>query len=116
MNTNSSEQRAVVVAALRQLADLIEGDETLPVPFFGQLQCSAPWNLPQAGRFAAVRAFADRLGLDVIETEQGGRRAGKQVGPVEYFILANADEFASTQERIVPASEDAAPTAGTGVA
>ena len=31
-------QRAVVVAALRELADLLESDESLPVPMHGGLQ------------------------------------------------------------------------------
>ena len=111
------EKRAVFVAALRELADLIEGDETLPVPQHGRLQASVALCRPQAERFAAVRAFADRLGLDVVESERGSRSATKLVGPIQYFAHANSDgSGAGYGERVVPASEDAALTAGTGVA
>lgn len=117
--SREGEQRAVVVAALRQLADLIEADETLPVPQHGRLQACVALCRPQAERFAAVRAFADRLGLDVIETGRASRTATKFFGPVQYFAHANSDSYDGETgyvERVVPADEDAEMQADTQVA
>ena len=119
MNTREQQQRAVVVAALRELADLLESDETLPVPQHGRLQACVALCQSQGARFAAVRAFADRLDVDVIETERGARSATKFFGPIQYFAHANSDDYDGERrcvERIVPADEDAALFAETQVA
>jgi len=107
------------VAALRELADLIESDESLPVPQHGRLQACVALCRSQSERFAAVRAFADRLGLDVIENERGSRSATKFFGPIQYFAHANSDEYGGGTrcvERVVPADEDAALFAETQAA
>jgi hypothetical protein len=108
MRPTENERRAAVVAALRELADLLESDETLPVPQWGQLQACVALGRPQGERFAAVRAFAQHLGVDVVEHGSGSRAAGKFFGPIRYFTHANADEPPELGgERVVPASEDA---------
>lgn len=117
--SREQQQRAVVVAALRELADLIESSPWLPVPSFGGLQCCVRLGRPQAERFAAVREFANHLGVDVIESQRGARRAGRFFGPVELYAVANPDELDLTvkqPERVVPADEDAALLAQTQVA
>lgn len=109
MKTTENERRAAFVAALRELAGLIESDETLPVPQHGRLQACVALGRPEAERFAAVRAFATRLDVDVIETDRGSRSATKFFGPIQYFAHANADDYDSKPrfvERIVPADED----------
>jgi len=119
MRLTESEQRAVAVAALRELADLLETDESLPVPMHGGLQACARLGRPQSERFAAVREFADRMGVDVHQSERGSRRAGRWFGPIEYYVHANADDYdgeARYVERVVPADEDAELLAGTAAA
>lgn len=114
-----NEQRRTVVAALRELADLLEGSPWLAVPSFGGLQACVKLGRPQGERFAAVRAVADHLGVDVTESERGSRRAGKFFGPIEYYVHANADDYdgeARYVERVVPADEDTGLLAGTAVA
>lgn len=104
------QQRAVVVAALRELADLLESDESLPVPTHGGLQACAALGRPQGERFAAVRAFAERMDVDVHQSERGSRRAGRWFGPVEYYVHANADDYDGQpryMERVIPPDEDA---------
>lgn len=117
--TREQQQRAAAVAALRELADLLESDESLPVPQHGRLQACVALCRPEHERFAAVRAFADRFGLDVIETSRRSRTATKVLGPIQYFAIANADDYDGEKrcvERIVPAAEDAEALAGTAVA
>lgn len=116
--TREQQQRVVVVAALRELADLLESDESLPVPQHGRLQACVALCQSQGARFAAVRAFADRLDVDVIESPRGSRSATKFFGPIQYFAHANADDYgteAEREDRIVPADEDAALFAETQV-
>ena len=108
--TRVQEQRAVFVAALRVMADLVESDESLPVPMHGGLQACVKIGRPEAERFAAVRAFADRLGVDVHQSERGSRRAGRWFGPIEYYAHANAEDYDGETrypERVIPAGEDA---------
>jgi hypothetical protein len=108
--TRDDQKRREVVAALRELADLLESSPWLPVPFSGRLQALIPdsWHMTQAERFAGVREAATHLGVDVVEWASGSRVASRWVGPVEYFVLANPDEPGGRRERVVPAGEDAA--------
>lgn len=110
-------RRAQVVAALREIADLLEGDAALPVPFTGSVQASVGYSLEQSARFAALRGYADRLGVDVVETPSGSRRARVDFGPISYVVHVNPDRpgGAARPDRVVPAAEDAALTAGRAV-
>ena len=62
INTGSPERRAEVVAGIRALADLIEGDTTLPVPTSVGAQFSLLGDLTEEGR-RLVRDVAAHLGL-----------------------------------------------------
>ncbi len=113
---NEAKERAAFVAALRELADLVEGDESLPVPFHSRMQSGfydthadgAYRQLTQAEKHARLRAFADTLGVDVVEDSDGARTATLTVGPIEYFAHVNAEPIRwSDNKRVVPADEDA---------
>lgn len=112
-----AKERAAYVEALRTIADLIEGDTSLPVPFSGRLQAGFYEHVKnddgtsrpptEAEKFARLRRFADTLGVDVVEDHNRNRTATLAVGPISYFAHANADPTAPTySSRVVPAGED----------
>lgn len=113
---SATEERAVFVAALRELADLIEGDESLPVPFYSRAQAGfhatredgIARQLTWAEKLARLRAFAETVGADVVEHPDGARTVTRKVGPIEYLAHVNAETpSASNGKRVVPAEEDA---------
>ena len=107
MSPTENERRAATVAALRELADLLESSPRLPVPHVGSLQACVALGRPQGERFAAVRAFAQHMNVDVVEHPSGSREAARFYGPIKYFAHVNADEPATgSRDRVVPADED----------
>jgi hypothetical protein len=117
MSPTENERRAAVVAALREVADLLESSPWLPVPHVGNLQACVALGRPQDERFAAVRAFAQHMNVDVVEHPSGSREAARRFGPIRYFAHVNADEpGAGSRDRVVPADEDAQQLAVRSVA
>lgn len=119
MSEKETRTRAEFVAALREIADLVEADTSLPVPYSVSMQGGiAPHEVQengtirhftQAERFAVVRRAASALGVDVIEEKNLSRRAVRWFGPVQFTTYASPDAqpIPEPQPRIVPAAEDA---------
>jgi hypothetical protein len=107
MSPTENERRTATVAALRELADLLESSPWLPVPHFGSLQACVALGRPQGERFAAVRTFAEHMNVDVVEHPSGSREAARFYGPIKYFAHVNSDEPpVHGADRVVPADED----------
>jgi hypothetical protein len=105
------DHRAAFVAALRRAADLIESDESLPVPQWAFLQASAAGLTcggGEAARFAAVRTFADRLHVGVtVNPRTGARRAALPIPPgVLYSLTATPDVWPAPVDPADPALDD----------
>jgi hypothetical protein len=109
--------REEFITGLRQLAEALERDETLPVPFHTRLQSGfygtgeggAYQKYARTEKLALLRAFAETLGVDVVEDRDGARHASRMFGPIEYFAYVNAEKpHEPDAKRIVPADEDAA--------
>lgn len=103
-------ERAEFAAGLRELADLLERDETLPIPYSADLQAGLVDSpIPYAERCVQLRRIADRLGVNVIEHGNRSRTATLAAGPVRYKVYLSADDTpAPSGPRVVPADEDAA--------
>lgn len=109
--------RAQYVAALRAIADLLEGDESIPLPYSSRLQAGIDTFVDddgtrrkptQAERFAALRLIADHLGVDVVEQPNETRSLTLRMGPIEYLVYVGVDAARDTSgPRVVPATEDA---------
>ena len=109
-NPNDADKRAEAVAALRAMADQLESHPWMPVPFYGSVQASAHYQhgSTEAQRFAALRALAKRMGVDVVEHHSRARAATLPFGPFTYVVHENPDERRGGTDRVVPAEEDAA--------
>lgn len=121
-----AQERTTFVAALRELADALETDASLPVPFavscqagfYATVEDGVARQLTGPEKRAALRTFATTLGVDVVEDSTGNRKAEKHVGPIRYFVQVNADEarHRTPSPRVVSADEDAALIGATAVA
>ena len=108
---NDAEKRAEIIAALRDFADLIETDPTIPTPDPGSIHA---WSFlmrseaTQGERFAAVHAFAEAHSAVVKVTDEDDRQAAAHFGTVELTVHAFADERPARQPRVVTRADDAA--------
>lgn len=100
-------KRAEIIAALRDFADLIETDPTVPTPndidAWAHLHRSQG---TQAERFAAVHDFAEAHGVAVTEDWKGERKTHKRFGLIELHVFGYADE--RPEDRIVTRADDPA--------
>lgn len=111
-------QRAEFIASLREIADLLEADASLPIPHTSRLHAGMGVRVFEEGglrttteaeRFAAVRRAAGTLGVDVVEEANRARKATRMFGRIEYFVYAPADERAADRlPRVVSEYEDRA--------
>lgn len=99
MSSSDTDRRAEYIAGLRAFADLIESDPTIPTPSTGLAGTSVrshlhshDYGLTEAERFELVHDFAEAHGVQVTEDFKGDRRAEKTFGPVDYRLIAFADE------------------------
>jgi hypothetical protein len=107
---NEPGERAEVVKALRQFADLIESDPTIPTPSPGSIHA---WSFlareqgSQAERFTAVHDFAEAHGAAVNVKNENDRQAAAHFGPIELTVHAFADHHAEPS-LVVTRAEDPA--------
>ncbi|HEV2343468.1 MAG TPA: hypothetical protein VGS97_05190 [Actinocrinis sp.] len=108
---NDTEHRAEIIAALRDFADQIESDPTIPTPDPGSIHV---WSFlmrsegTQSERFAAVHTFAEAHGATVRITDKDDRQAAAHFGPIELTVHAFGDEQPAPQPRVVTRADDAA--------
>jgi hypothetical protein len=92
MSMTDAERRAQAVAALRELADAIESDPTIPTPnYFAISSYLHSMDGTQAERFTAVHDFAEAHHV-AVTVESDGRKAVKRFGPIELTVHAFGDE------------------------
>jgi hypothetical protein len=106
---DTPEGRSRIVAGLRELADLLEADPSLPVPYAADLQAGPTGDdLSLSERRAKVRVAAQHLGVEVTEkAANGAREAVRHFGPIRYLVYAAGPKaFPPGGERVVPADED----------
>lgn len=110
-NPNDADKRAETIAALREFADLVETDPTIPTPDPGSIHA---WSFlmrsegTQAERFAAVHAFAEAHGATVRVADKDDRQADVRIGPIELTVHAFGDEQPARQSRVVTRAHDGA--------
>lgn len=111
MNTlNEPSERAEVVKALRQFADLIESDPTIPTPTPGFIHA---WSFlhrdqgTQAERFTAVHDFAEAHGAAVNVRDEHDRQAATHFGPIKLTVHAYADQRAEPPGTVTRADDPA---------
>jgi len=106
---DTPEGRRTVIAGLRELADLLEADPWLPVPYAADLQAGPTGDdLSLTERRAKVRVAAQHLGVDVTENAaNGAREAVRHFGPIRYLVYAAGPKTTPPDgKRVVPADED----------
>lgn len=107
---NEPSKRAEVVEALRQFADLIESDPTIPTPTPGSIHA---WSFlmraqgTQAERFTAVHDFAEAHGAAVSVRNENDRQASAHFGPIELTVHAYADQRTEPPVTITRADDPA---------
>lgn len=84
-------KRAELIAGLRELADALEADASMPVPGSQKLNVYLSTNA-QVGQFAAER------GLAVEYDDEGNASADITFGPMTYHVYSYAD-FEEHRER-----------------
>ncbi|HEV2343467.1 MAG TPA: hypothetical protein VGS97_05185 [Actinocrinis sp.] len=108
---NDAERRAQTIAALRDFADRVEIDPTIPTPTDVDIRVHLHSTRgTQAQRFAAVFDFAEQHGAPVTENPRGHRKTTKRFGPIDLTVLAFADKQ-NTAFGVVTRADDPALTA-----
>jgi hypothetical protein len=107
---NDAEKRAEIITALRDFAERIESDPSIPTPDPGSIHA---WSFlmrgegTQAERFAVVHAFAEAHGTTVSVNDETDRQAAAHFGPIELTVHAFGEEK-PPQPRVVTRADDAA--------
>lgn len=92
-NLNDTEKRAEIVKALRDFADQVESDPTIPTPnYFTIYSFLHSGQDTQAERFAAVHDFAEAHDRPVTVENENDRKATKHFGPIKLTVHAFADK------------------------
>lgn len=109
---NEPGERTEIVKALRQFADLIETDPTIPTPSAGSIHA---WSFLRRGteseRFTAVHDFAEAHGAAVNVRNGNDRQAAALFGPIELTVHAFADQRAALPVVVTRADDPALITA-----
>ncbi len=106
-----AEKRAEIIAALREFADLVESDATIPTPDPSSIHV---WSFlmrsegTQSERFATVHAFAEAHGVTVSVTDKDDRQAVAHFGPIELTVHAFGDQQPEPRSRVVTRADDGA--------
>jgi len=77
-------RRADLVAGLRGLADALESDVSMPLPY------SKDFSVPLSTN-GAVEEFAAGRGMTVVYDGEGNARAEIELGPVSYYVYGYRD-------------------------
>ncbi len=107
-NPNDAERRALAIAALRDFADRIESDPSLPTPTDINIRVYLHTTQgTQAQRFDALFDFAEKHGATVTEEPKGYRKSSKRFGPVDLAVIAFADKQNQTSGVVTRAQDPA---------
>ncbi len=96
MTENSSVERSAFTRGLRALADYLESNPEIPVPYWPTVHVF-PAARDWAGMCAEIDAVAARLGSAACRAPGGHYVTTRQFGPVEYRAVAIPPRDDSTE-------------------